>query len=278
LNSRVNIPGHLARTAASVDRALARLLPAKSLYPKHLAEAMRYSVFSGGKRVRPYLVLESARLCGAVPSKAMPLAAAMEMIHAYSLVHDDLPAMDDDDFRRGRKTCHRQFDEATAILAGDALLTHAFTVLAEGRDVSEPRRRQVFSVVSRAAGALGMVGGQAADLKHQKKKVKLAELARINALKTGCLITASCEAGALWAGAAPGAVRRLRNYGREVGFLFQLVDDIIDGDGYVPLIGAARTYALAAKVRDRAKSAVRPLGPRSGELQAFADFLFERKA
>lgn len=239
---------------------------------------MRYAVYSGGKRVRPYLTLESARVCGAAPAQALPLAAAMEMIHAYSLVHDDLPAMDDDDFRRGRKTCHRQFDEATAILAGDGLLTHAFTVLAEARQVPEPRRLRAIGVVSRAAGAYGMVGGQAADLKHQKKKAGLSELARINALKTGCLITASCEAGALWAGAPPAAVRRLKEYGREVGFLFQLVDDIIDGDGYVPLIGADKTYALAAKVRDRAKSAVRPLGPRSGELQAFADFLFERKA
>ncbi len=278
MSSSAKIPGRLKQSARSVDRALERLLPRGKFYPAHLAEAMRYSIFSGGKRVRPYLVLESARLCGGSAAKVMPLAAAVEMIHAYSLVHDDLPAMDDDDFRRGRKTCHKQFDEATAILAGDALLTHAFTVLAEAREVSEPRRRQVISVVSRAAGAFGMVGGQAADLKHQKKRVKLAELSRINALKTGCLITASCEAGALWAGAASGAVRRLRQYGQEVGFLFQLVDDIIDGDGYVPLIGATKTYDLAAKVRDRAKSAVRPLGPLSGELQAFADFLFERKA
>lgn len=274
----MNIPGRLAQKAAAVDRALAKLLPGKKLYPAHLAEAMSYSVFSGGKRVRPYLVLESARVCGAREAKAMPLAAALEMIHAYSLVHDDLPAMDDDDFRRGRKTCHKQFDEATAILAGDALLTQAFLVLAEARDVSEPRRRQVISVVGRAAGAYGMVGGQAADLKHQKKRVKIDELRKINALKTGCLITAACEAGALWAGAAPGAVRRLKKYGQEVGFLFQLVDDIIDGDGYVPLLGKEKTYALAAQVRDRAKSAVKPFGPEAAELLAFADFLFERKA
>lgn len=276
--SSKKIPGRLAQKARAVDRALGRLLPSEKLYPAHLAQAMRYAVFSGGKRVRPYLALESARVCGAPESKVMPLAAALEMIHAYSLVHDDLPAMDDDDFRRGRKTCHRQFDEATAILAGDALLTQAFIVLAEAREVSEPRRRQVISVVGRAAGAYGMVGGQAADLKHQKKKVKLDELGRINALKTGCLITASCEAGALWAGAAPGAVARLRKYGREVGFLFQLVDDIIDGDGYVPLLGARKTYELAARVRDRAKAAVRPFGPQALELAAFADFLFERKA
>ncbi len=260
------------------DRALDRLLPAKSLYPAHLAEAMRYAVFSGGKRVRPFLVLQAARVCGAAESKVLPLAAAIEMIHAYSLVHDDLPAMDDDDFRRGRKTCHKQFDEATAILAGDALLTQAFLVLAEAKDVAEPRRRQVIAAVARASGAFGMVGGQAADLKHQKKKVKLKELSRINALKTGCLITVSCEAAALWAGAAPGAVKRLKNYGKEVGFLFQLVDDIIDGDGYVPLLGACKTYELAAKVRDCAKAAVRPFGPQASELEAFADFLFERKA
>jgi geranylgeranyl pyrophosphate synthase len=123
-----------------------------------------------------------------------------------------------------------------------------------------------------------MVGGQAADLKHQKKKVKLDELSRINALKTGCLITASCETGALWAGAASGAVKKLKNYGQEVGFLFQLVDDIIDGDGYVPLMGACKTYELAAKVRDRAKASIRALGPQTSELVAFADFLFERKA
>lgn len=276
--SSAHIPGRLAQKARTVDKALDRLLPGKGLYPAHLAEAMRYAVFSGGKRVRPYLALESARVCGAAPSKAMPLAAALEMIHAYSLVHDDLPAMDDDDFRRGRKTCHRQFDEATAILAGDALLTQAFIALAEARDVSEPRRRQSIAVVGRASGFYGMVGGQAADLKHQKKKVRLEELARINALKTGCLITAACEAGALWAGATPAAVKRLKSYGREVGFLFQLVDDIIDGDGYVPILGVRKTYELAGKVRDRAKAVVRPFGPQAAELMAFADFLYERKA
>jgi geranylgeranyl pyrophosphate synthase len=157
LISSKKIPGRLAQKARAVDRALGRLLPSEKLYPAHLAQAMRYAVFSGGKRVRPYLALESARVCGAPESKVMPLAAAVEMIHAYSLVHDDLPAMDDDDFRRGRKTCHRQFDEATAILAGDALLTQAFIVLAEAKEVSEPRRRQVISVVGRAAAVAGLV-------------------------------------------------------------------------------------------------------------------------
>jgi len=189
----------LNNKAESINKALDRYLPNGRTYPVHLMDAMRYSVFSGGKRVRPFLVLEASKLCGGSEAKAMPVACAVEMIHAYSLIHDDLPVMDDDDVRRGRKTCHRQFDEATAILAGDALLPLAFEVVSEAKGAVESRVQQAIRVLSRSIGPYGMVAGQAADLQFQKKNMDVSTLSQINRLKTGALIAACVEIGALWA-------------------------------------------------------------------------------
>ena len=273
----MDIKKALHKKAQTVDLALGRVLPNGTTYPKHLAQAMRYSVFSGGKRVRPFLVLESAKLCGSTAVQAMPLACAVEIIHAYSLVHDDLPAMDNDDFRRGKKTCHRAFDEATAILAGDALLTLAFQVLSRAKGIPEARIQKVIQVVSQAIGTHGMVGGQAADLKFNEKKTTLTDLNRINRLKTGALITACCEGGAIWAGATQSERLHARKYGETVGFLFQLVDDIIDGDGYASMVGKEAAFKKAATIRDKAKRELRTFGKKAETLLSFCDFLYERK-
>lgn len=206
----------------------------------------------------------------------MPLACAVEMIHAYSLVHDDLPAMDDDDFRRGRKTCHKQFDEATAILAGDGLMSLAFEVLAD-KAPDAKRFRETVKLIARAIGPHGMVGGQAADLKFQEKSGNEQFLTQVNRMKTGALITACTEAGAVWAGSSAVARKSLREYGQSIGFLFQLVDDIIDADGFASLWGKEETYRVAARVRDKAMKALSPFGARGRVLTTFAEFLYERK-
>ena len=263
----------LKKRAVLAEKALRRCLPKDT---DRLSRAMRYGVFSGGKRVRPFLVLEAARFAGGAAAQALPLACAIEMIHAYSLIHDDLPAMDDDDWRRGKKTCHRRFDEATAILAGDALLTLAFEVLAEARGVPPAVAARAIGIVARAAGAFGMVGGQALDLEHQKTTRSLARMNRINALKTGCLIASCLEGGAVWAGAKGREQDALREYGRTIGFLFQVVDDIIDNDGYARLLGKKAAYRKAALLRDEAQKRLAPFGRRGEVLSAFANYLYSR--
>lgn len=261
--------------ARTVEKALKHIL-ASHTEPPRLAEAMRYAVFTGGKRVRPFLVLEATRFCGAPVSKGLPLACALEMIHTYSLVHDDLPAMDDDDWRRGKKTCHRRYDEATAILVGDALLTLAFEVLAASRAARPEAVGQTIRALARAAGPYGMVGGQALDMRHQKTTQNLALMNRINGLKTGCLIAVSLEGAALWAGAPARAARALVSYGQTIGFLFQVVDDIMDGDGYARILGKKGAYRKAALLRDEAQKGLAPFGRRGEVLSAFADYLYSR--
>ncbi len=207
---------------------LERLLPAADEEPTRLHSAMRYSLFAGGKRLRPALCIASGDLVGASEDEVMPVACALEMIHTYSLVHDDLPAMDDDDLRRGRPTVHRAFDEATAILSGDALLTLAFRVLAE-RGGAPERRLAVIAEIGRAAGTPGgMAAGQALDLEGEGRSIAPDALDRLHAAKTGALIAASVVAGALAGGADSPTVEALRRYGRAVGLAFQIADDLLD--------------------------------------------------
>jgi geranylgeranyl diphosphate synthase, type II len=274
----VNIPQLLASRSKVINQGLRRYLPPKSIYPIHLGKAIHYAVFSGGKRVRPFLVLESARLFGANLTQAMPLACAIEMIHTYSLIHDDLPAMDDDDFRRGKPTCHRKFDEATAILAGDALLSHAFTVISNS-GLPTNRIARATRIVSRAIGPYGMVAGQAADLKFNNKKNGLKAITKVNAYKTAALIQVSVEAGAVWGGASEQDVKRLGRFGKSIGFLFQVVDDIIDRQGYASVAGTKRSYQEASRLRDLAQSQMKGLARRSNTkvLNEFSDFLYSRK-
>ncbi len=266
----------LAKRALQIDKAMDKLLPNTKTYPPILAKAMRYAMFSGGKRVRPFLVLESAKMCGLEADKAMRIACAVEMVHAYSLVHDDLPSMDDDDLRRGRKTCHKAFDEATAILTGDALLSLAFQIISETKRLPATRLLKAISILSDAIGPYGMVAGQVADMAYQQKKQGLASLKKVNELKTGALIRASMELGGVAAGQPQSKIKKLCQFGELIGFLFQLVDDIIDGDGYASLIGIDGTYREAARIRDEAKKILNSFGSNSLTLINFVDFLHDR--
>src|SRR5215471_16230337 len=211
------------------DAALERLLPAATQHPASIHQAMRHSVFAGGKRLRPILCLEAARMIrGSLPAGVEDVGAALEMLHTYSLIHDDLPALDNDDLRRGRPTCHKAFGEATAILAGDALQTQAYEVLAQLQCPAEARVA-IIREIAHATGTIdGMIGGQVVDLEAEHKKPDLATLEYIHRSKTAALITASVVSGGLYAGATEAQIARLRNYGQSIGLAFQIVDDVLD--------------------------------------------------
>jgi len=233
----------LSQTAGLVEDCLDGWLPAgktdHATSPR-LAEAMRYSALGGGKRLRPFLVLESARLCGVNDEGAVNTAAALECIHCYSLAHDDLPAMDDDDLRRGRPTLHRAFDEATAILAGDALLTLAFEIVADASTHPDAAVRcELALLLARGAGRDGMVGGQMLDLEAAGLTLGEAEILRLQAMKTGALIRYACEAGAILGGASAEKRAALRRYGALLGQAFQLADDLLDVEGDAAVVGKA---------------------------------------
>lgn len=232
------IEAALARNAREVDAVLGNLLPARHDPEGRLMEAVRYSTLSGGKRIRPFLVMSSAGLFGVTDEYALRVAAAIEMVHCYSLIHDDLPAMDDDDLRRGLPTCHVKFDEATAILAGDALLARAFEVIAEPATHPDPRVRADLVVeLARAAGADGMVGGQMLDLLAAQTRFGIAEITRMQRMKTGALITFCCDAGALLAKSGDGPRHVLHAYAHDLGLAFQIVDDLLDVEGDADVVG-----------------------------------------
>ncbi|WP_338669585.1 polyprenyl synthetase family protein [Pseudodesulfovibrio methanolicus] len=230
----------LGRRAAVVEDYLVTCLRGKDV-PDRLLRSMEYSLLAGGKRLRPVLVLSWNGLLGGDRAQAMPFAASLECIHTYSLIHDDLPAMDDDDLRRGRPSNHKQFDEATAILAGDGLLTEAFGLMSAASLVEGlPAERvlRAISVLARAAGAGGMVGGQAVDMELTGRTgVPLEELKKMHAMKTGALLTASCECGAILAGAGEADIVNARDFGRKIGVAFQIVDDVLDVVGDTATLG-----------------------------------------
>ncbi|ESX00235.1 farnesyl-diphosphate synthase [Mesorhizobium sp. LSJC268A00] len=238
--------------AAAIEAGLRLLLDGRTLAgeiarPERLMAAMRHGVLNGGKRLRPFLVMESAALFGADGEAAMRVAAALECVHCYSLIHDDLPAMDDDDLRRGQPTVHKAFDEATAILAGDALLTLAFDVLAdEATALPAERRAALVLALARAAGTGGMVGGQTLDLEAERNRPDEAGIIRLQAMKTGALIRFACEAGAIIAGAAPQDRDRLAEFGSAVGLAFQLADDLLDLTADASQMGKATGKDAAA--------------------------------
>ena len=235
----------LVGAADATEKALDALLAPASLAdeitrPARLLEAMRYATLGGGKRLRPFLVIESARLFGVEGASAMRTACALEMIHCYSLVHDDLPAMDDDDLRRGRPTAHKAFDEATAILAGDGLLTYAFDVVADPATHADPALRVALVLaLARASGLGGMVGGQALDLAAETAAVKLtqAETLQMQSMKTGALLRFAVDAGAILGGASAQQAAALRRYGVALGAAFQVADDILDAEGDAAALG-----------------------------------------
>jgi geranylgeranyl diphosphate synthase type II len=221
---------YLARRAAEVNQWLDRLVPSETTPPEQLHRAMRYSLLAGGKRLRPSLTLAAGEALGADTDDLMPAACAIEMIHTYSLIHDDLPAMDNDDLRRGRPTCHKAFGEAVAILAGDALLTQAFRVLsADAPHRDAERQVRVIREVATAAGTVdALIGGQIADIQSEGKNVDAAMLEYIHRSKTGAMITASVVVGGLIAGAGDDQIDQLRGYGERIGLAFQIADDILD--------------------------------------------------
>ena len=296
------LPETLARIMGErrkqVDAALERLLPEQGDHPPKVHEAMRYSVFAGGKRLRPLLALFACEAVGGNLEEALPVAAALEMIHTYSLIHDDLPAMDDDDFRRGRPTCHRVYGEAVAILAGDALLTHAFRVLADPADTPLPpaRRLHIIAEIAEAAGSRGMVGGQAMDILAEGREIDRPTLLYLHTHKTGALIRASVRAGGIAGGADGERLQGLTRYGERIGLAFQVVDDILNIEGssaemgktagsdlrrkkatYPAVIGLEESRRQAAHLLQEAKEALRPLGESGAALAALAEFVGSRR-
>jgi farnesyl diphosphate synthase len=228
----------LQAEAKAVDHMLDLLLEVPEGCEARLVEAMRYSVLGGGKRIRPFLVMLTSRLFGVDDESALRVAAALEMVHCYSLIHDDLPAMDDDDLRRGRATCHIQYDEASAILAGDALLTKAFEILADEDTHQDPNvRLKLVSELAKASGMNGMVGGQMIDLMAESRELDLAEITRLQRLKTGALIVFACKAGAILGKAESLKLHALRNYGHDLGLAFQIADDLLDVEASVEETG-----------------------------------------
>ena len=228
----ISFPAALAQAAQMTDNALEKLLVAPTGLEGRVYQAMRYSALAPGKRLRPFLVLASAQLFGVARRCALQVAAATEMVHAYSLVHDDLPAMDNSDLRRGRPTCHKEFDEATAVLAGDGLLTAAFEVLADPDTHGDPAVRcELVTALAGAAGAAGMVGGQMIDLIAEHQTLDIGAITRLQRMKTGALIAFSCEAGAILAKAPHELRTALRGYAHDLGLAFQIADDLLDVEG-----------------------------------------------
>jgi geranylgeranyl diphosphate synthase type II len=290
---------YLKERAEVVDQALERLLPPESRAPETIHKAMRYSVFAGGKRLRPVLVIAGAEAVGGRMDDVMPTACALELIHTYSLIHDDLPAMDNDDFRRGRPTSHKVFGEAMAILAGDGLLTLAFRLVADNwRPGMDPGvLRDVLVDVADAAGTDGMVGGQVADLEAEGRQIGADMLDYIHLHKTAALIRTSIRVGARLAGASPAQLQALSVAGDDLGLAFQIVDDILDVTGtteqlgktagkdqaqqkatYPAIHGLEASQARAARLVGEALQALAPLGPPAEPLRALARFIVERKA
>lgn len=297
----MNLPPYWQTRMEWVNEALDRYLPTMEEAPARLHEAMRYSVFAGGKRLRPLLVLETAQLLGLDPRQALPTASAVECIHTYSLIHDDLPCLDDDDYRRGRPSCHRAFGEATALLAGDALLTLAFRLVAqnaEEKDVTPERVVRVVRELGEAAGSPGMVGGQVLDLEWANRPATLDVVQDIHRRKTMALIRASVRCGAILAGAMEGwAFHALSNYGQAIGLAFQIMDDVLDVIGDEKLLGKAvgrdesqnkatfpAVYGLeesqqrAQELVEMAQADLKPFGPEADCLRHLAAFIVARES
>jgi geranylgeranyl diphosphate synthase type II len=293
----MKLPEFFQEDLQIVDAALQRLLPAADATPKSIHEAMRYSVFAGGKRIRPILCLESARIFSAEIEPALEPACAIEFIHTYSLIHDDLPALDNDDLRRGKPTCHKKFGEAIAILAGDGLLTLAFETIGAA-PVDAALRVAMLTEVAKSAGTMhGMVGGQVADLEAEGKAVGAETLEYIHRSKTAALIRAAITVGGICAGAAKEDVARLRRFGETIGWAFQVTDDILDVEEssaalgktagkdiaqrkatYPAVFGLERSHEIANELSSKAIADLHGYGARAGRLREIAEFLVHRRA
>ena len=275
-----------------INEALEQYLPQSD---DIVSEAMKYSVRNGGKRIRPVLTLEFCKACGAEPEKALPFACAVEMIHTYSLIHDDLPCMDDDDYRRGKPSCHIAYGEANALLAGDALLTLAFETVVKA-DVPAENVVRAVKELSYSAGILGMVGGQVLDLQNENKALTLGELEQIHNLKTGELIRVACVLGCIAAGADEEKIKAAEAYAKGIGLTFQIVDDILDVTSdaetlgkpigsdaenqkttYVSLLGIEKSKEVAAELTQKAKEVLAVYDENTEALSELADNLLIRK-
>ncbi|CDG38112.1 MULTISPECIES: polyprenyl synthetase family protein [Asaia] len=287
----------LGTAARAIESTIDRLLPMVEGDESVLIEAMRYAALGGGKRLRGYLVTEIAGIFGAEPEGALRVAASVEMLHAYSLVHDDLPAMDDDDLRRGQPSTHKKFDEAIAILAGDALQTSAFEILADEATHSDPSVRiALVTALAQASGAAGMVGGQVVDIRGEGKSLPLDQVRRLHAMKTGALIRYAAEAGAILGGATRVQRDAIIAYGRDIGTAFQVADDVLDTTAsaeelgktagkdeaagkstYVSLLGIDGARAEAARLVEQATQALTSFGTEAAALRALAHYIVERR-
>lgn len=293
----MRLPEFFEEDRLTVDAHIERIMPPASVPPSSIHAAMRYSVFAGGKRIRPILCLETSRVFDEDVAPALYPACAIEFIHTYSLIHDDLPALDNDDLRRGKPTCHKKFGEAIAILAGDGLLTLAFETIGAS-PVAAERRVAMLMEISTAAGTVhGMVGGQVADIEAEGKGVGPEMLEYIHRSKTAALIRASITAGALSAGAQAEDVKRLRRFGETIGWAFQVTDDILDVEEsstalgktagkdivqqkatYPAVFGLEQSHAIANELAANAIAELRPYGGRAERLRAIAEFLVLRRA
>jgi geranylgeranyl diphosphate synthase type II len=289
----VTVEARLEAQRRRVEQALSDALPDESAWPATIHRAVRYSLFAGGKRVRPLLALAAGEAVGGDTDEVMPLALAVEMVHTYSLIHDDLPCMDDDDLRRGKPTSHKVFGEAVAVLAGDALLTRAFHLLAEVPPSFEAdrlrRRLHATAILGEAAGTRGLIGGQVEDLEHEGRAIGPESLERLHRAKTGALLAACVHGGAVLGGAKPPELTALQRYGAAVGLAFQVVDDVLDATEdaaqlgktagkdqaaakatYVRVHGLEGARTIAARLLDEAESAVAPLQARAALLLELA--------
>ena len=290
-----DLPKFLATRAAAVDRALDLFLPAATAKPATIHRAMRYSLFAGGKRIRPALCLAAAAAVGGDEAQALPLACAVECIHTYSLVHDDLPAMDDDDYRRGKLTSHKVFGEGIAVLAGDALLTQAFEIAARCRGWPRYSHQAIILELARAAGSLQLIAGQVADLENEGKRISAQQLRYIHERKTSALLGCSVRLGGMSANCTPAQLETLTCFGYNVGLAFQVIDDILDVTQtseklgktagkdsraqkatYPSILGLDRSRRIAAQLTRQAFDALRGFKGKAVALEALAEFLLRR--
>src|SRR4029077_5373865 len=285
----------LATRTEAVNRALDQFLPSEKTKPATIHKAMRYSLFAGGKRMRPALCLAAAAACGGSEEEAMPLACAVECIHTYSLIHDDLPAMDNDDFRRGKPTNHKVFGEGIAILAGDALLTQAFEIAARCKGWPRYSHQQIILELASAAGSLQLIAGQVADLEGEGKKISAKELQYIHERKTSALLCCAVRLGGMSANCTPAQLRALTDFGYHVGLAFQVIDDILDVTQtseqlgktagkdtkaqkatYPAIVGLEKSRRIAQLLTQRAFAALKIFQGRAVALEALAEFLLKR--
>ncbi|MDB6023358.1 MAG: Farnesyl-diphosphate synthase [Pedosphaera sp.] len=290
-----DLSGYLATSTEAVNKSLDRFLPAENAKPATIHKAMRYSLFAGGKRMRPALCLAAAAACGGKQADALPLACAVECIHTYSLIHDDLPAMDNDDYRRGKLTNHKVYGEGIAVLAGDALLTQAFEIAAQCRSWPHYSHQDIILEIARASGSLQLIAGQVADLEGEGKKISADQLKYIHERKTSALLCCSARLGGMSANCTAGQLAALTEFGYHVGLAFQIIDDILDVTQtseqlgktagkdtaaqkatYPSIVGLEKSRKIAMRLTDRAFASLKIFGPRAAALEALATYLLQR--